>query len=188
MDKIMSIRQELADHWEKCGAPASALFVSDDAFAAFYTSKFLIQDTAEAIRTHMRRGFSKNPLNSYLEIWGIMQALIIQQDAIKEVHKSVCGQPPKIPSPSAWGELRDLRNLCAGHPSDNTLTRRGSHVRSFMGRGFGNYERISYEEYDSASKEISHPTFNLRKLIWSYDDEAAGILSAALIEMRRKCP
>jgi hypothetical protein len=35
MDKIMGIRQEMADHGEKCGAPASALFVSDDAFAAF---------------------------------------------------------------------------------------------------------------------------------------------------------
>jgi hypothetical protein len=188
MNKIMQVRQELADHWHRCGATTGALFASDDAFAAFYTSKFLIQDTAEAVWTHMEKGFSSKPLGAYIEFWGIMQALIIQQDAIKEMHKSVCGQTPNIPSPSAWSELRDLRNRCAGHPSDNTFSRKGSHVRSFMGRGFGNYERITYEEYDSASEARSLPAFNLRRLIGSYDAEAAAILSAALIEMRRRCP
>jgi hypothetical protein len=186
MNAVMSVHQQIADHWHSQNPRVGTLFANDDAFAAFYTSKYLIQDTAEAVWAHMRKGFSSDPMTAYVEFWGIMQALIIQQDAICELHESVCGAKPTLTAPSPWHELRDLRNRCAGHPAARTA--RGGTLRSFMGRSFGPYERITYEQYDSAASTRTHPTFNLRAHIGSYDAQAAGVLSVVLAEMRRKSP
>lgn len=188
MNHVSSIRQQIADHWQARLPPAGVLFGDDDAFAAFYTSKYLIQDTAESVGVHMASGFSNNPHSAYIEYWGVMQALIIQQDAIIEVHKSICGTAPVLAKPSPWFELRDLRNRCAGHPASNTHSSKGSTLRSFMGRSFGGYEQIMYEQYDAATGKTTHPQVDLRKLISDYDVQAAGILSAVLAEMKRKCP
>ena len=154
----------------------------------FYTSKYLIQDTAESIGVHMATGFSGKPHAAYIEFWGVMQALVIQQDAIVELHKSICEMAPVLAKASPWFDIRDLRNRCAGHPASNTHSSKGTTLRSFMGRGFGGYDQIMYEQYDAATGKTTHPKVNLRKLISDYDLQAAGILSAVLVDLKRKCP
>ena len=78
---------------------------------------YLIQDTGEAVCTHMIRGFSSDSMQAYLEFWGVMQAVDIQQDAIFQIHKATVGAGLTIPAGSAWAQLRDTRHLCAGHPA-----------------------------------------------------------------------
>lgn len=185
---VSSVRQQIADHWQARLPPAGVLFADDDAFAAFYTSKYLIQDTAESIGVHMATGFSANPHAAYIEFWGVMQALVIQQDAIVELYKSIFGTAPMLAKPSPWLDIRDLRNRCAGHPARNTHSSKGTTLRSFMGRRFGDYEQIMYEQYDSATGTTAHPKVGLRKLISDYDLQAAGMLSAVLAELKQKCP
>jgi hypothetical protein len=185
MNAVTTVHSQIAELWHRCRKPVSAVFPSDDAFAAFYTSKYLIQDTAESVHSHMQRGFSKDPMAAYLEFWGVMQAIVIQQDAVCELFGSVVGGLPATQDLASWATLRDLRNRCSGHPA-NKNTNRGS-MRSFMGRGTWTYERIMYEQYDSGTGERTHPTFNLKALIHSYDVEAAGVLSYVLDELNRKC-
>jgi len=57
-------------------------------------------------------------MRSYIEIWGVMQALSIQQDAITELHKVIVGNKPK--TGPAWSELRNLRHLTTGHPANRS--------------------------------------------------------------------
>jgi hypothetical protein len=148
---------------------------------------YLIQDTGEAVSQHVLRGFSSEPLTAYLEFWGVMQAIIIQQDAVVELHQAIMGKKPHVETKSAWQELRDIRNICAGHPA------RRAHglpapQRSFMGRSFGNYDRIQYELWDARSGQTSHPSFNLRKLMGAYDVEAEDILLQVLARMKSNWP
>jgi hypothetical protein len=185
MNAVMTVHCQIAEHWHKCRAPVSAVFSSDDAYAAFYTSKYLIQDTAESIHSHMQRGFSKDPMAAYLEFWGVMQAIIIQQDAVCELYRSVVGGMPATQGLTSWGALRNFRNSCAGHPAKKNA--KGGSMRSFMGRGSWTYERVMYEQWDSATGARTHPTFNLKALIHSFDAEAASVLSHVFNELRRKC-
>jgi len=136
----------------------------------------------------MAAGFSSSPHAAYIEFWGVMQALVIQQDAIIELHKSICDMAPVLAKPSPWFELRDLRNRCAGHPASNTLSSKGTTLRSFLGRMFGSYEQITYEQYDAATCKTTHPKVNLRTLIDDYDGQAAGILNTVLAALKKKCP
>jgi hypothetical protein len=122
MDKVLRAHSQIYDqfHGSKAGKDFFFQTAHADQHAAFYTSMYLIQDTAEAIRAHMQRGFSSDPLSAYLEFWGVMQALVIQQDAIKELHTAVLAAPPDTKALSAWNEIRDTRHLCAGHPAKRT--------------------------------------------------------------------
>jgi hypothetical protein len=185
MQQISRVRNEIAEYWHK-NLNSKSPFSGEDEFVAFYNSKFLIQDTSESIGSHMSKGFSQDPMFAYIEFWGIMQALIIQQDAICEMHFSLIGQQPKVKNKSAWFKIRDLRNKCAGHPSKKN--NHGSHYRTFMGRSFGNYNSLRYEQYDAAEKIVTHPTVNLKVLIEEYDAQAAAYLNSVLQELKKKLP
>lgn len=163
-------------------------FHSDDDYAAYYTSMYLIQDTCEAMQVHRKSGFSRDALISYLEYWGLMQAVIIQQDAICELFRAITGIKIKSHSiAGAWEELRRLRNVTAGHPSfaDRTKT------RSFMGRSFGGYKRLQYEcrsicaGNGTSLSDISHPIVDLGRLLDEYQRQAAALLYCAYREMRK---
>jgi hypothetical protein len=186
VQQISKVRNEIADYWHRKTLSSKSLFSDIDDYVAFYTSKYLIQDTSESIASHIQRGFSSDPMFAYLEFWGVMQALIIQQDAICEMHLSLIGLPLNAPKPSAWSRIRDLRNKCAGHPSKKK--KRASHYRTFMGRSFGNYSSFHYEQYDSETQKVTYPSVNLKMLIDEYDAQAAIFLTEVFEELKRKLP
>jgi hypothetical protein len=155
-----------------------------DEFAAYYTSNYLVQDTSEALWRHRQKGFSPDPLQAYIEFWGVMQALVIQQDAISELHRLFIGDDLNTAALPSWKQLREKRVLCAGHPAN---AKRGTR-RTFMGRRFGGYEAIKVEEWDAATQTSSHPTFNLGKLLEDYDIEAGAVLDEILAAMKQKWP
>ncbi|MFZ0496078.1 MAG: hypothetical protein WBE80_00615 [Methylocella sp.] len=183
MDKIMEIRELIYNVFHS--SEVVYTHFRGDNYARYYTSMYLIADTSEAVWTHMHGGFSRDPMRAYIEFWGVMQAVAIQQDAICELHKAVVGsRPDKDQIGPAWKDLKEKRNLCAGHPAHR------SHgvpapQRTFMGRSFGDYNGIKFELWDAHTKEITHPVFDLRKMIEDYDLEASAILTNVLNNMRR---
>jgi hypothetical protein len=149
---------------------------------------YLIQDTGESVWSHMQRGFSSDPHLAYIEFWGVMQAIVIQQDAIKELYEAVIGLKLQIAIGSDWSKIRDVRNLCVGHPA-----KRANGVpatqRTFMGRSFGHYNQIKYELWDArAPNQPSHPAFNLSAMIKAYDAEGAQALNTVLCALATKWP
>ena len=56
----------------------------------------------------------------YLVVWGVLQAFIIQQDAVRELHHMFVEPTKKKGFGSAfknWHELRGLRDATGGHPT-----------------------------------------------------------------------
>jgi hypothetical protein len=148
---------------------------------------YLIQDTGEAVQTHMARDFSPDPMQAYLEFSGVMQAIDIQQDAISELYRTVIGGATQVQPGSSWQQLRDKRHLCAGHPANRTHGVAASQ-RTFMGRSFGKYDIIRYEQWDASTGQRTHPVFDLRQMISAYDAEASVVLNAVLSCMKSKWP
>jgi hypothetical protein len=181
--KLLEIRTAIYDQFHNSSAGPAFFFRAEnqDAHAAYYTSMFLIQDTGEALLTHMAEDFSAKPMQAYLEFWGVMQATHIQQDAICELHQAVAQGRPQ--QGLAWKELRTLRNQCAGHPAN-----RQNGQRTFMGRSFGKYAAIQYECWDARTRKTTYPRVDLRRMINDYDAEATGILDDILLEMKRRWP
>jgi hypothetical protein len=149
MDLILATRSKIYDQFHVRGARPEHFFGDEcaSAFAAYYTAMYLIQDTGEAVSAHMQRGFSSGPLIKYIEFWGVTQAIFVQQDAIKELCRAVIGTWSEPEKDTAWRKIRDVRNLCAGHPAKSDLIKpkgdeRAFRQRTFMGRSLGDYNRI----------------------------------------------
>jgi hypothetical protein len=193
MNEVLDARTRIYDWFQSSSSMQShfSQTAQQDAYAAYYTSMYLIQDTAESVSSICSAGFSSDPLRAYIELWGTLQALIIQQDAINELNEAVTGQQSRQPS-GAWQEIRTLRNEIAGHPV--AQGNKSPPKRSFLGRPFGNLDQIAYEQYQSGSKpngtvqDTQHRSINLRALIDRYDNEAATVLDSVFAHMKKEWP
>jgi hypothetical protein len=190
MDQILEVHSKIYDQFHGSNAGQEHFFKNNnaEAYAAYRTAMYLIQDTGGSVQSHMKRGFSPDPLLAYIEFWGVMQAIVIQQDAIKELYEAVIGSKLKIAKESDWLKIRDARNLCAGHPAKRAHGVPATQ-RTFMGRHFGDYNRIQYELWDAqAPKQPTNPTFDLGAMIKAYDGEGAEALNAVLCSLITKWP
>jgi hypothetical protein len=186
---LLKVHAALYDQFHGSSAGRAFFFRPEnaDAYAAYYNSMYLIQDTGEAVQAHMARDFSPDPMQAYIEFWGVMQAIDIQQDAISEIHRTVIGSAPQVQPGSSWLQLREKRHLCAGHPAKRTHGVPAPQ-RTFMGRSFGKYDRIKYEQWDANTGQRTHLVFDLRQMLNVYDAEASAVLNAVLLCMKSKWP
>lgn len=189
MLRVAGRRGEIYNYFHQSGACQNFFFaaVQEERYAAYYTSMYLLQDTTESLMTHRAQGFSSNPFEAYIEFWGVMQALFIQQDSISELHEAVTGNPLNTVNLVSWQELRTLRNTCAGHPAKKDRPKASPISRTFMGRGFGGYSAITYEQWQSGGG-TSHPRVQLGALIDNYAIEAETKMVAVLQSMKQQWP
>jgi hypothetical protein len=73
------------------------------------------------------------------------------------VYPLTIGSKLKIAKASDWSKIRDVRNLCAGHPAKRA-------------NGVPATHQIRYELWDTRDpRQPSHPAFNLSAMIKAYD-------------------
>lgn len=199
MDKILKTRRKIYNYFQNNKACREFFFNTsrEEGYVAYYTSMYLISDTAESLQVHRGKGFSKNPLEAYIEFWGVMQAIIIQQDSICELYKAIKGTELNRGNLTSWGKLRDIRNICAGHPVKKDRPRSLPVKRTFMGRSFGGYSSFYYEQWEKPTSlqqpnnimaNITHPRVELGKIIDEYEKEAAEKLMEILEFMKERSP
>ena len=182
-------RSAIYDHFHASQKCQKYFFSPENAerYSGYYTSMYLIQDTHEGMSAHKAKGFSQDPLIAYIEFWGVMQAVYVQQDAISELYQAITGCILETALLKRWQGLRMLRNICAGHPAKIDRPIKSPLSRTFMGRNFGNYNTFTYEKWESPDK-ITHPRMQLSALIGAYEDEATEVLKLVLAHMKKQWP
>jgi len=124
-DKISELWHQSASIWDQA---KSFSFASADQYLAFCAAKDWLQDTTEVLLLHRRQGFSDDSHKAYLEFWGILQTVFVQQDAIAELDYSFSGNRGfrRKDKGAAWTEIRELRNLAVGHPTNKKTPRQSN--------------------------------------------------------------
>ena len=148
-------------------------FTTNDQYFAFCAAKDWIQDTGEVLMLHRKQGFSQQPHSAYLEFWGILQAVFIQQDAIIELEYSFTGKRLKDKKTQcpAWHEVRELRNLAVGHPTNKRGGKRS--VTGRQGKSYKNVPLTVYSNGDADTKDL-----DLGSLLDRYDAEASTLMQS----------
>jgi hypothetical protein len=189
MNRVAERREEIYDYFHASDVCEKYFFAPEheSEYAVYYTSMYLLQDSTESLMEHRGRGFSGNPLQAYIEFWGVMQAAIIQQDSISELYAAIAGKEHNSKNLTAWQELRTLRNVCAGHPAKKDRPKKSPVTRSFMGRNFGGYESFCYERWQKESG-VTHPSIKLGELFDQYAKEAEAQLCEILQIMKQRWP
>lgn len=199
MKQIAEIREKIYNHSHSSNPCQKFFFggAQEERFAAYYTSMYLLQDTTESLMVHRQKGFSTDPFEAYIEFWGVMQAIIIQQDSICELYWAIKNAKLDWSNLTSWKKLRNLRNICAGHPAKKDHPKQSPLTRTFMGRSFGNYSSFHYEQWhkpnslsqpNSIMDHITHPEVELGKLIDDYAREAKDKLMEILQYLKKQWP
>ena len=182
--ELLTVREEFYNFWQSqatvwekqlhCGFPSA------NQFKAFAVAKDWLQDTAEALLVHRRRGFDADPYQGYIELYGVLQAVFIQQDALAEMHFAIKGKTVPFERIGAVNsmKLRDLRNKLVGHPTRKDRGTQGKLFRSVIPRQTMSYAAIQYGLDED--RKHSHPTIKLGELLDAYDKEAAATLRSLL--------
>lgn len=189
MDAVADRRIEIYDYFHGNKACQNYFFDKsrEEEYVAYYTSMYLLQDSTESLWWHRHKGFASDPMHAYIEFWGVMQAVIIQQDGITEITRVMTGNKLDPKSLPAWSRIRALRNTCAGHPARRDLPKTAPLTRAFMGRMFGGYDSITYEQWEQGSG-TTHPQVKLGALLDDYAVEAEAKLADVLSAMRTRWP
>ena len=188
MVPIGKLRELIYNHFHESESCSEYFFdyTHSDEYAAYYTAMYLLQDSTEALVLHRAKGFNPNELLAYIEIWGVLQAIIIQQDSIKTLYKILTKNKISISRESHWKKIRDFRNLCGGHPVDKGKP--GKHERSFMGRGFGSYDNLLIEVWNEATGKTEFREIKFGILIDNYVSEAIKHLQNIVDILPNKWP
>lgn len=185
MERIGEIRSRIYRFFQdskECWGYFSDKAHSDE-YVRYYTSMYLLQDSTEGLQAHMCKGFSEDPKLAYIEMWGVMQSVVIQQDSIKTLYGIILKSDLKISDDSKWKEIRTLRNQCAGHPGNH-----GQRYRSFFGRGNITYTNLRYERRERSAQDAEYVELDYKKLILKYVEEACSFLSDVEEAMRTRWP
>jgi hypothetical protein len=188
MERLAKIRDQIYRHFHK-SRRCAAYFIAGshpNEYAAYYTAMYLLQDSTDGLWRHRKVGFNGDPLLAYIELWGVLQAVTIQQDSIAVLYELFHNWKLDTSSLSNWKELRDLRVACAGHPVDRGKP--GCRERAFLGRSFGSYRWIMYEVWREAACESDFPQIELGDLMDRYAEEASCALAEILRILEMEWP
>ena len=176
---VAASRDRLSEFWHENmqiwqSSPCHC-FASDEDYLRFAAAKDWLQDTAEALLVHRKKGFSTCPYEAYIELSGVLQSLFIQQDALSTMYK-VVHRTKKFPNrddASAWGRLRNIRNRLVGHPTEGKQTDPEGLV--VIGREPKSYELVRIMAYPK-DRPVRPEIIPLGEWIDGYDKEAASLL------------
>jgi hypothetical protein len=81
MMQLLDVHTEIYDQFHSSSAGKAFFFRPEnaDAYATYYTSMYLIQDTGEAIFVHMAKDFSPDPMQAYLEFWALCRQSVFSR-------------------------------------------------------------------------------------------------------------
>lgn len=136
-------------------------------------------DTAEdamlAISNYWSKGIGSNDGEKYLRLYGFLQAVVLQQDAITNLYQLFLGRFTE-PDASAWKQLRELRNLTVGHPIDKGWKKQPRR-RAFITRISLETHGFDYQVWNQRTEKTSFESVNVSKLYDAYRKQAASFLN-----------
>ncbi len=122
------------------------------------------EDTMLALSFYAKRGIGHSEGEKYLRLYGFLQAIHLQQDAIEKLHDLFLGTSLQHSPDSGWRRLRNLRNLTVGHPIE--------HKRGGMGVKRSLITRLSLEtegfDYQVWIREIERFAFEKVEIDWLF--------------------
>lgn len=134
----------------------------------------VLGDTSAALSSYEGIGFGTGDGDSYLQLYGTLQAVFLQQDSIRQLSRIFSSEAPTAACQSAWFEIRDIRNKVAGHPIDKDLE--GRKVSIFVSRVSITPKSFEIFIHDETLDTPQHQRVDFEGLYEKYKAEAVQLL------------
>jgi hypothetical protein len=124
-----------------------------------WTAVDIIDDVDLAMNSHLVNAFPTDDGERYLRIYGVMQGLFLQQDALRDLIKAI--HPSKqVQENDVLRDIREARNASVGHPTQlnrkgmlsahaivrHSMSKKGFELHSYPRKQDTSFEYISMED------------------------------------------
>jgi len=92
-----------------------------------------ISDTEKAFESFLHIDLPDDTGNNYLLIYGVLQALVVQQDAVQHLYESL---KISYSRDSCLLKVREIRNAAIGHPTERNRTKESNFSATFNSNCF----------------------------------------------------
>lgn len=151
-------------------------FSSPDSSTAIAVAMDTAEDAAEAMLNYERTPFKPDEFGeNYLRLYGFLQAVFLQQDALKELQDRFLDSGLDIETMSGWLAIRELRNRTTGHPVNYKNS-----DRIFIARISLSQWSFQYQIWGTGSQTPLSDYVNLKFLYDRYKQDAACVLRKIL--------
>lgn len=143
----------------------------------------VVQDTDIAMEAYLQNAFPQDEGEKYIRVYGILQVLVVQQDAVK--HLIAClGLPASVlDSLKDIKDIREVRIESIGHPTEKRA--KGGHSYHFISRVTMHKEGFQLMSC-RPNKPYEFKDINIPGLISKQRQAISGILNEVLDELKRQ--
>jgi hypothetical protein len=139
-----------------------------------------IDDSESALNAYIDNEFPADIGERYLRIYGAMQALLLQQDALRKLVKAI-SPTKKLQLNDVLKDIRDARHASVGHPIE--LLRGGMLSTHEIVQNSISKDGFELHSYPSAPENVSRYV-RVRELIEQQQVETKRILTEVVTELR----
>ena len=156
--QLEQLRNELVEYTKQY------IKYSRDKFNIFCVCMDTLEDTMSAIEYYFNYGIGSEIGERYIKLYGLLQSIQVQQDAIRELYK-IFGNIYNFSNDTK--SIRAIRNEVIGHPMD---CRHGEYV-TFLSRLSINDESFQIIQYNKSLCKDDYRKIEYRELIINHLDE-----------------
>jgi hypothetical protein len=139
----------------------------------------VIEDTGMAVRSYSSGEDTGDKGNLYLRTYGVLQALVVQQDAVYDLCAVLGSSRAKGDFPELTN-VRSARVSAVGHPTKKQRGGDGPHHLVQMSLSRGGFELVSFSSGDPKFKHVS-----VVQLIREQEDGLGKILRGVIGDLKR---
>ena len=142
----------------------------------------ILGDTCLALLQFEENGIGRSLGEKYINLYGLFQSFILQQDSIKELHDIFVGTKLNLHDIDEFEKLRRIRNMMTGHP----ISKHG--LRTYLSRPTMNdngFELISWNVKTSQNEVL---IIHLPTLYSPYKDKAVELLETTSTNQIKRFP
>ena len=116
MKQISVFAEKIRDFVNKNNLYARHFRSNPDEWNALCATMDTLEDTCLALEYYEFYGLGDEIGGIYLKLYGLLQAVVLQQDSIRLLYRTFLGNDFQPDSDSDWMKIRDLCNLTFGYP------------------------------------------------------------------------
>ena len=170
MRRISALEQQIRNYLNNTNLYERRFKSHLDEWNALCVAMDILGDTCLSLEYYEASGIGDEYGEKYLKLYGLLQAIFLQQDSIRKIYRIFLGSKLQPNPDSAWKRIRDLRNLTVGHPIEKK--HKTETKRCFISRvtiHSGGFQLIIWNK-NKEEKEFEE--LNLKSLYEKYKTEA----------------
>ena len=151
-----------------------------DEWSTYCFCKNTIEDTSSALLNYEKKGLGKDYDEKYLRLYGMLQAVFLQQDAIEQLYNLFIRSKLSNKG-SNWTKTRDIRNMSVGHPIE--YKRKGIIKRTSISMVTISDKGFQLVVWDKQTQKRKFMDVDLRKIYEGYKKEAIKALETIYLKL-----